>query len=147
MTDKGNKKKADQLGMSAGKAAHILRKKILFDLLQQQEKNICFRCNKKIRIIDDLSVEHKKPWLDSDDPIGLFFDLNNIAFSHLRCNLKFSRNTTKIEYPEGQKWCWNCKKFKDLSNFPPSAKHNRNKACTKCESALRQEYRMRTGKR
>jgi hypothetical protein len=38
-----------------------------------------------------LSIEHKIPWLDSENPISLFFDLENIAFSHLSCNSSAAR--------------------------------------------------------
>ena len=39
-----------------------------------------------------LSIEHKIPWLDSDNPKELFFNLEkNIAFSHLSCNISAAR--------------------------------------------------------
>ena len=40
---------------------------------------------------ETFSIEHKTPWLDSGDPIGLYFDLDNISFSHLSCNCRASR--------------------------------------------------------
>ena len=83
-----NKKKSDQLGMAIGTASARLRKRILFSLIQETGKDICYQCGKRIEKIGDLSIEHKIPWLNSDDPIGLFFDLNNIAFSHLSCNAR-----------------------------------------------------------
>lgn len=81
-----NAKKRKQLGMPTGTAVGRLRKRILFSLIQETEKDKCFRCGKMITNVDELSVEHKEPWLDSNDPVGLFFDLDNIAFSHLSCN-------------------------------------------------------------
>lgn len=81
-----NKKKSDQLGMSYGSASHRLRKIILFKLLQDAGLDVCFQCGKRILKIEELSIEHKIPWLDSEDPVALFFDLGNIAFSHLKCN-------------------------------------------------------------
>ena len=84
---KGNKKKDDQLKMPHGTATGRLRKKILFSLIQQAELDTCFKCKEKINQIEHLSIEHKIPWLDSADPVGLFFDLDNIAFSHLACNI------------------------------------------------------------
>ena len=47
----------------------------------------CFHCNKNIRNIENFSIEHKIPWLYSSDPRKLFFDLKNIGFSHLSCNI------------------------------------------------------------
>ena len=85
--DKNNQKKDNQLGMAGGTASNRLRKMVLFDLLKRHSENICFRCESKIETPDDLSIEHKRPWLDSHDPIRLFFDLDNIAFSHLTCNI------------------------------------------------------------
>lgn len=40
---------------------------------------------------NNLSIEHKIPWLNSENPQGLFFDLQNIAFSHLSCNVGAAR--------------------------------------------------------
>ena len=88
----GNKVKSEQLGMSFGKAANRLRKKILFELVQETDRDICFKCGKRIKSIDDLSVEHKQPWLHSNHPKELFFDLSNIAFSHTFCNVREQRN-------------------------------------------------------
>jgi hypothetical protein len=81
-----NKVKAAQLGMPIGTAAGRLRKKILFSLLQRLDEDVCFKCGEEIESTDELSIEHKKPWLHTDDPVGLFFDIDNIAFSHLSCN-------------------------------------------------------------
>ena len=82
--DKSNRNKDEFLGIAYGTACNKLRKMIMFDLLKQLNKNFCYRCGKEIKNINDLSIEHKKPWLY----IGkdLFWDLNNIAFSHLKCN-------------------------------------------------------------
>ena len=88
MMSKSNKKKAEQLGMAYGTAAHRLRKAIMWKYVCEAGDNICFQCKEEIKRIDDLSVEHKKPWLDSNDPIKLYFDLNNVTFSHLSCNCR-----------------------------------------------------------
>ncbi len=78
--------KTEKLGLNFSTAQNRLRKMVLFDLLKQVKKNICFRCNKKIEKIEDLSLEHKISWMNSDTPKKLFFDVNNIAFSHTICN-------------------------------------------------------------
>jgi len=92
MSKDSNKKKSQQLKMNHSTAAHRLRKAILFRLLQETGKDLCFQCGEKIECIDHLSIEHKIPWLDSEDPIDKFFDLDNIAFSHLDCNIGARRN-------------------------------------------------------
>ncbi len=87
MVTNANRKKTEQLGMSIGTASNRLRKKILFDLVQKTNLDICFRCDERITDISNLTIEHKIRWLDSKNPVELFFDLNNIAFSHSKCNI------------------------------------------------------------
>jgi hypothetical protein len=96
MSVNGNKKKDAQLGMSHGKATGKLRRAILFNYATKCNENICFRCNKIIDNIDNFSVDHKIAWLDSEDPVGLFFDLDNVAFSHIDCN---ARNHRVVKRP------------------------------------------------
>ncbi len=93
--NKNNKKKNDQLGQPFGTACNKLRKQIMFSLLALQGLNKCFKCSRDILDIAELSIEHKEPWLDSEDPKTKFFDLNNIAFSHLKCNISSSRKPNK----------------------------------------------------
>lgn len=83
-------KKQSQLGMNPSTASGRLVKDVLFSLVVETGRNVCFRCNQKIKR-EDFSIEHKTPWLDSEDPVKMFFDLDNIAFSHLSCNIKASR--------------------------------------------------------
>lgn len=83
---RNNNKKAQQLGMPYGTACGRLRKQLMFCLLQRLGEAQCYRCGEPITDVASLSIEHKSAWLDSDDPLKLFFDLDNIAFSHLRCN-------------------------------------------------------------
>lgn len=90
--ERSNKKKAEQLGMSMGSAHNKLRKLILFTLLRQLGLDSCYRCGEDIEHQDHISMEHIKPWLDSDDPKGLYFDINNVTFSHLSCNSKHKGN-------------------------------------------------------
>jgi len=88
MSKKSNKrtqkKRAEQLGMPYGTASGRLKKKVLFNLVQKLGENICFQCKKEIKTAEELSIEHKKPWYNND--VNLFWDMDNIAFSHLKCN-------------------------------------------------------------
>lgn len=106
-----NKKKKEILGEDAGTASNKLKKKIMFHLIKKLNENICFQCGKEIADEKELSIEHKIPWLDKGK--DLFYDINNIAFSHLSCNIKASRKAkqryreTKSKYkgvknPEGR---------------------------------------------
>ena len=94
---KSNIKKSEQLGMSYGKASNILRKNITFSLIEKTGQNICYRCGKAIETVNEMSIEHKVPWLDSNDPTSLFFDIDNIAFSHQKCNSSAIRRGTSRE--------------------------------------------------
>ena len=91
----GNEKKSKQLGMNHSTAQHRLKKHILFKLIVIGGFDKCYQCGEPILTPEELSVEHKIPWLDSKDPEDLFWDLDNIAFSHLRCNCKASRPRKK----------------------------------------------------
>ena len=86
-----DKKKLIQLGMPHGTAVHKLRKSVIFMLLKKLNANFCHQCSAEIESEDELSIEHKTPWLDSDNPVKNFFDLDNIAFSHLSCNVAAAR--------------------------------------------------------
>lgn len=80
-------KKAQQLGMNPGTARHRLIRDLLFSYVKDVP---CFHCGKPLTR-DTFSIEHKTPWLDSDDPLGLFFDLDNISYSHESCNYGAAR--------------------------------------------------------
>lgn len=68
--------------------------------------------------MDELSIEHKTPWLDSEDPKALFFDLNNIAFSHLSCNVSAAKHPNKKYASEEE-----AKVAKSLQNKESYNKH------------------------
>jgi len=86
----GNKNKDRLLGEPHGTASNRLKKMILFSLLVKAGTNICFQCGENIEKVEDLSIEHKEPWMIAKNPIQSFYDLDNIAFSHLLCNSKAS---------------------------------------------------------
>lgn len=85
--NKGSIKKKQKLGMSHGTAYHRLMKDIIFNFVVTTGRNVCFRCGGEMTR-DDFSIEHKEAWLNSHSPVQKYFDLNNISFSHIRCNSK-----------------------------------------------------------
>ncbi len=101
---KSNERKSKALGQPHGTAAHRLRKNILFSLVCKLEENICFQCGGEILTVEDLSIEHKEPWLQADDPVKSFFDLGNIAFSHLSCNCAAATMTHKKYANVKERW-------------------------------------------
>lgn len=107
--------------MAHGTASGRLRKMIMFELLHETGNLLCFQCGEKIEKIEELSIEHKIPWLDSENPKELFFDLDNIAFSHLSCNTGAARRPLKGtgKHPsyntyKGGCRCSECKEFVKL---------------------------------
>lgn len=107
-----NEKKNKQLNMPHGTATQKLRKMILFKLVQELNLDWCYQCGKKIENIENLSIEHKEPWLDSENPKRLFFDLNNIAFSHLKCNIRAARQTKTLKHPSLEAYYQGCRCLK-----------------------------------
>ena len=86
-------KRHDQLGMNASTASSRLVKDLLFMFLIK-DGHTCFQCGEELTR-ETFSIEHKEPWLDSEDPKKVFFDLNNIAFSHHSCNSSAGRQPNK----------------------------------------------------
>lgn len=79
--------------MDPGTAAHQLRMDLLFSYIVSAG-HVCFHCGGTLTR-DNWSIEHKTPWLYSEDPRGHFFDPTNIAYSHPRCNYGAARRFTK----------------------------------------------------
>ena len=100
--DANNKRKNELLGMSFGSAAHRLRKSIMFQMAQSLGRDNCFRCGDRIESVDDLSIEHKESWRLSTNPRESFFDLNNIAFSHLSCNSSAGDRSAQARHGRGR---------------------------------------------
>jgi len=92
-------KRRQQLGMNPSTARGRLVKDILWKLIVQTKQDVCCKCNHPMDR-NTFSIEHIKPWLDSENPLETFFDLENISFSHLSCNCKDSRGKTGTsKYP------------------------------------------------
>jgi hypothetical protein len=129
------RKKTEQLGMPFGTASGRLKKLILFELVCRAGLNICFRCKKQIKVANELSIEHKRPWLNVSPK--LFWDLDNIAFSHLKCNIGHGvrkptsnsltanhinaatnrTNSKKLAAPAGKSWCAGHKTYLPVEEF------------------------------
>jgi len=97
---KNNETKNILLGMPHGTANGILRKNIIFWLAGKSDMLNCFRCGKLIEDINEFSIEHKRPWQREPEPKEAFFDIDNISFSHIKCNVD-ARNLMKTHCPKG----------------------------------------------
>jgi type II secretory ATPase GspE/PulE/Tfp pilus assembly ATPase PilB-like protein len=71
-----------QLGMPYGTATHRLKRSVMLMLLQRLSEDVCHVCGD--RLDETYTIEHKLPWEGRDT--SLFWDLDNIAFSHAKCN-------------------------------------------------------------
>lgn len=112
--------------MPFGTAMGRLRKILLFEQLKKHGEHVCFKCSKFIETVEELSVEHKQPWLHVSPE--LFWDIDNIAFSHLKCNkpdrpYKMSESQKAVLRkigPEGTAWCQKHQQFLPIENFSKS---------------------------
>lgn len=132
------------LGMPHGTAANRLRKQLLFKYVQQAGDDVCFKCGQKIESVDDLSIEHKEPW--ENRSVEFFWDLDNIAFSHIRCNVPHIRGKATARYivEEGLARCSTCKQSLPVSMFTKSyvnktGWNHRCKQCTAREAKQRRK--------
>lgn len=135
-------KKSEQLGMSISTAGYRLQRQILFNLLKELSRDNCYRCNEKIITIEEFSVDHKINWLNNDP--NLFWDLNNIAFSHRKCNCAFTSTTKWNKAPVGKAWCYICKEYKNINLFTKN-KSTRNgfaSHCRVCKKYARELYKL-----
>ncbi len=141
-----NRKAVETLGMPQGTASNRLRKMLLFRQLKKHNENICVRCEKEIEIVDELSVEHIKPW--EGISAELFWDLDNVAFSHMKCNIPHRYlggvGSRKIG-PQGTSWCSVCEKFLPIGNFyeDKSRWQGRLSRCINCYAEARKDYPSR----
>lgn len=146
---RSNQKKNDQLGMPFGTANNRLRKAILLNLLKKLNENICFQCGKTINDVDQLSIEHKVAWLDNDP--ALFWDLDNIAFSHLSCNISAADRSFSVgnvrtwsrKHDQHTAYCPACEQTLTKDKFYPnkSSKTGVASYCKACVSSYKKKMR------
>jgi hypothetical protein len=134
-----NQRRSDILGMPFGTACNRLRRMVMFAVLQRHEENVCFKCGKMILKPEDLTLEHKEAWLEGG--ALLFWDLNNIAFSHRQCNLR--EGFVRREIVDGRLWCSYCKKYKSVSCFHRDKKQRTGYAllCKDCSNFKRRQVK------
>lgn len=136
--------------MKFGTAAHRLKKLIMFRLIQKTGEDNCHQCGERIASADELSIEHKSPWMDVSP--DLFWDLDNIAFSHGACNYLDRRQTKQSQDrtihkqlfrmnkgPEGTAWCGAHKAYLPIDRFSKDCNRwsGLQDRCRECRSKLR----------
>jgi len=103
-------KKKQQLGMHPSTASGRLVKDILFNNICKNKKNKCFRCGLKMTR-NDFSIDHKIAWLDSPNPVMMYFNLKNITFSHLSCNSSTKKSNNKKWSNNRERWAHEKRKY------------------------------------
>ena len=134
----------EQLGMPYGTACNRLRQKLLFSLVKKLGLAHCYVCGKEIETEEDLSMEHFLPWEGRD--AALFWDLDNIGFSHRGCNAVHRRaggRPQRIVGPEGTAWCSGHKEHLPISQFSKARGRFRgvDKYCRECLAKKRPAWR------
>lgn len=122
--------KKNQLGMNPSTASNRLIKDLLFDFVIKAGHK-CHRCGGDLER-HTISIEHIEAWLDSDHPIEMFFDIQNIAYSHLSCNARASRPGIRPKRgmthgTSGYRQGCRCEKCKSLYSINRRERHIKSK--------------------
>ncbi|SRR5258706_9928903 len=164
-----NQRKAETLGMPGGTANNKLKKRLVYTLLQMlqeyQEKFgyiaegfdengkwtypahkwslYCSVCGRNIQNEDEMTIEHIKPWEGRENGKDLFWDLENIGFSHKWCNKPHSYpgspRPSLRKYSDEEKYCPSCDTMKLLKDFSVNASKPslRENECRECRAKIR----------
>ena len=98
---------------------------LFFSLIQKLQLDICFRCEEKIENYKELSIDHKISWQGKSN--DLFWDIDNIAYSHISCNSAKSAASTGGGHPSYAGYSMGC----------------RCKACIKCKQMYQKYWRWK----
>lgn len=141
MTTRSNRQKEAVLGMPFGTACGRLRRMMVFELLRRHGENVCYRCGGLIDGADDLTLEHKQSW--QTNGAAFFWDVNNIAFSHVRCNIR--DGYVKREIIDGKLWCPSCSQSLLIECFHRERRERTGYAprCKSCNNAKRRKIKAR----
>jgi hypothetical protein len=131
-----------------GKASALLLRQTVWLLLVATDQGRCFRCGGEMSLAD-YSLDHAEPWRGQD--AALFWDPNNIHWSHKLCNTKAARTVTPSQdarrriVRNGLLRCSFCKKDLPVSQFWKSSKVNcgYNSLCKACDIAKRNRVRSK----
>lgn len=80
------------LGIPFDKARNLLNRKIIRTFLFERYNATCCRCATKIEEAEEFHIDHINGYLDCENPLEKFLDLQNVGLSHVRCNLADSAN-------------------------------------------------------
>jgi hypothetical protein len=142
-----NQRKAKVLGENPSTAQHKLKKLVLFDILQTFGLDLCYRCELPIETVEQLSLEHIQPWLNAKNPRETFYDLDNISFSHLTCNISHASKPTKkydtLQEKKKAEWSRYYAKNSETLLKRKRERYHRNKRKPECSSSAESPIRIR----
>lgn len=85
----------EKTGISKSKARRQLVTRILYDYFSDKLGRVfCFRCACSIDKEEEFHLDHIDGYLDSDDPLQKYLDIDNIAASHPYCNIAAGQRLT-----------------------------------------------------
>ena len=80
---------------------------LFYSFVKKLSLDHCYRCDEKIENYKELSIDHKKPWENISN--DLFWDISNIAYSHLSCNSAKSASSTNNPHPSYISYSTGCR--------------------------------------
>jgi len=141
--EKYNIVRKEIIGMSHASASRQLYRMILLKYLKKLGLNICFRCKKPIEDVETLSLDHKVDWMNHENAHALFWDINNIAFSHKKCNVRGIGDVVKNR-PNGMEWCYGCKQYLSIEKFSANNSDKQRRSvhgyCKQCAHEYYKKY-------
>ena len=137
---KQRKNRDAALGMLYSTARSRLSKSIIYSLAKRLRLLNCHRCGLEIDNEKDLSIEHKESWILSSTPKKLFFDIDNIAFSHLHCNCTAGGYSRGV-IARGKDVCKNGHPFDAINTYFYGNGNRKCRACRAINTAARRNGR------
>ncbi len=94
------------LGDKLSTAKSRLNKLLMFELANKCDMETCYRCGVEIERFEEFTINQKESWLLSDESTKMFYGIENIAFSHAKCNCEVGiknyvtncKNTVRLKY-------------------------------------------------
>lgn len=96
----------EELGVKTGKAQGILFKSLLYSFVVETKRDRCIRCGKLIEKREDLSIDHIEPWIHSDNPKKKYYSVENVGYSHKKCNRPYLTKEHLFKNLDSYKKSW-----------------------------------------
>lgn len=89
-------KKEKALGITWSTAINRLYRTIIKEYFKMKYQMTCYRCG---NLVDEnyFHIDHKVSWLNSENPLKFYLDIDNIAVSHPECNMLHGSQSSLIK--------------------------------------------------